>query len=184
LQGAVNRAALIKAWAAVRGKPSWNKGKKYALPALRGKPPWNKGLETPAAIRQKQSAARIAGIAKGSCPIKRGRACSSYKHGLSSHPLIDSFRNMMGRCYNPEHGDYRNYGGSGIDVYAPWRDDKAAFIFGVLALLGDRPVGYSLDRRNPHEGYYPWNVRWADAKTQKLNSRDRVSNFFSLEGEH
>jgi hypothetical protein len=90
---------------------------------------------------------------------------------------------MHHRCTNPKNGSYKDYGAKGIAVWETWKNIEA-FIFGIEALLGPRPEGYTLDRINPHEGYYEWNVRWADRKTQEKNKQTMVSNFYSQCGEH
>jgi NUMOD3 motif len=93
------------------------------------------------------------------------------KHGLSSHPWYAAHRSMMYRCYNPNDKGYKLYGAIGIRVYEPWHD-VATFIRDIESLLGERPKGYSIDRRNPWGDYEPRNVRWADGKTQANNRRD------------
>ncbi len=40
-----------------------------------------------------------------------------------------------------------------------------------LADMGERPKGYTLDRRDNNLGYYPENCRWADRATQNRNTR-------------
>jgi hypothetical protein len=102
-------------------------------------------------------------------------------HGLFTHPLYGIWDNMMDRCYKPQYGNSKNY--VGIEVWEPWHDIRA-FIFGLTALLGERPGGMTLDRINSHDGYYPWNVRWANRNTQKLNHRDNTIPYFSQAGDH
>ena len=41
-----------------------------------------------------------------------------------------------------------------------------------------------IDRINPNEGYYEWNVRWADLLTQRRNRRKNVCDYFTQCGEH
>jgi hypothetical protein len=90
---------------------------------------------------------------------------------------------MIQRCNNPNDRGYPRYGGQGVKVWDPWLD-PTAFISAITVLLGDLPEGYSIDRINPHEGYYEWNVRWADRKTQRRNRRKNVCDFFTQFGEH
>jgi hypothetical protein len=90
---------------------------------------------------------------------------------------------MIRRCINSKHRHYSYYGGQGIKIWAPWLD-PAAFISAITVLLGDRPEGYTIDRINPHEGYYEWNVRWADPKTQRRNWHKNVSDYCTQSGEH
>jgi hypothetical protein len=108
-------------------------------------------------------------------------------HGLSRHPFYITFymlgKAIVSRCCDPTHPNYRKYGAIGIQVWEPW-EDVVTFVFGITALLGDRPEGYSIDRINPWEGYYEWNVRWADLKTQRWNIRENIPDFYSQSGEH
>jgi len=108
---------------------------------------------------------------------------SGRKDGLAHHPLAGVFHQMRSRCYNPKHRSFAEYGGNGVAVAEPWRE-RAKFIFGILALLGPCPEGYSLDRINPHGDYVEWNVRWASPATQSVNRRDKVLDFYCQSGEH
>lgn len=77
---------------------------------------------------------------------------------------------MKARCSNPEHRYYQDYGGRGIYVCDRWLSDFDAF----LADMGKRPhPSYSLDRIDNDKGYSPENCRWADKRTQTINSRVR-----------
>jgi len=77
-----------------------------------------------------------------------------------------SWREMIGRCSNPKHTDYAQYGARGIDVCERWLsfDD-------FLADMGERPYRTTIDRRNNALGYSPGNCRWATATEQNRNSR-------------
>ena len=90
---------------------------------------------------------------------------------------------MMQRCYNLNARNYNGYGKRGVTIWEPWHN-RTAFIFGLLALLGERPENHTLDRINPHDGYFPWNVRWADKETQNANRRKRIPDYFIQCGEH
>jgi NUMOD3 motif len=107
----------------------------------------------------------------------------NYKHGLSRHLLYAMYNNMMQRCYKVKWHNYSKYGGLGVTVWEPWRDPRT-FIFGLWALLGECPEGYSLDRINPHGDYVEWNVRWADTKTQSRNIRKNIADYDPQCGEH
>jgi hypothetical protein len=104
-------------------------------------------------------------------------------HGLSYHPLYQMGNSMLNRCYNPKYGSYKEYGAIGILIWEPWKN-IATLIHGIEALIGTRPIGYTIDRINPWEGYYEWNVRWATPKTQANNRRENTPDFYSQAGEH
>lgn len=79
------------------------------------------------------------------------------------------YYNIIQRCYNPEHSKYENYGGRGITMYEPWRNDYQLFLSYVTSL--PQPPGTSLDRRCNDYGYHPMNLRFATPKQQKDNQR-------------
>lgn len=92
-------------------------------------------------------------------------------HGASRksnvQPTYNSWRKMIDRCYNPNHVQYRNYGGRGITVCAEWRGDYAAF----HRDMGDRPPGKSLDRVDNDLGYSKENCKWSTQKEQSRNTQ-------------
>jgi hypothetical protein len=102
---------------------------------------------------------------------------------MSNHPLYDTWRGMVERCFNQNASAYLRYGAKGIKVYAPWLDKSrhpehkrwskgfCLFLEYIQEFLGDRPEGFSLDRINSSLGYEPDNLRWADASLQKKNQK-------------
>lgn len=96
---------------------------------------------------------------------------SCYGPVLSRMPEGDTWRNMIARCTNPNHKDYRYYGGRGIRVCGRWLDSFANF----YADMGSRPRGaYSIDRIDNDGNYEPSNCRWATAIEQNMNKRTKV----------
>ncbi|WP_424139518.1 hypothetical protein [Roseomonas chloroacetimidivorans] len=73
---------------------------------------------------------------------------------------------MLQRCLNPRDPNWPRYGGAGVEVHEEWRD---FWVF--LQDVGRRPEGTTLDRIDPMGSYRPGNVRWADARVQRLNRR-------------
>ena len=86
-------------------------------------------------------------------------------------PCLDethvSWRNMIQRCTNPKHDQYKDYGGRDIVVCDEWRNSFQRFVMD----MGKRPIGKTLDRRDSDGPYRRQNCRWADAKSQAENRR-------------
>jgi hypothetical protein len=81
-----------------------------------------------------------------------------------------AWANMLQRCYNEKHPQFKNYGARGIVVCARWRASFAAF----LEDMGPKPSReLSIDRENNDGSYSPQNCRWATAKQQSANQRPR-----------
>lgn len=98
----------------------------------------------------------------------------------SNHPLEATYAGMLRRCYNPNEPLFHRYGGRGITVCDRWRLPYGKGFANFVADLGEKPVGMSLDRINPHGNYEPNNCRWADRTTQNRNRSD--SRFFPYKG--
>jgi len=86
------------------------------------------------------------------------------KHGLSGTPTYKSFNEAKQRCTNPKHPDYVRYGGRGIEF-------RFQSVTELVAEIGERPPGTSLDRPNNNLHYQAGNVRWAYPKEQANNRR-------------
>lgn len=89
------------------------------------------------------------------------------KHGGRHHPLYATWCNMKARCDNPNHPQFKDYGGRGISYNPSW-----ALFPAFLQDVGEKPFPEAtLDRINNDGDYTPDNVRWADRTTQRINSR-------------
>lgn len=94
----------------------------------------------------------------------------STRHGHSAgkqSPTYYSWAGMVGRCTNPSHTAFSNYGGRGVLVCDRWLDFNH-----FLADMGEKPAGMSIDRIDNLGNYAPGNCRWSTLTQQARNKRN------------
>ena len=95
------------------------------------------------------------------------------KHGHSTRgaisPTMQTWKGMKGRCLEPTHKDYKDYGGRGIKICHRWTSFK-----NFLEDMGEKPKHLSLDRIDNGGNYEEPNCRWATAIEQANNKRNNV----------
>lgn len=95
------------------------------------------------------------------------------KHGLSNHPVYQRAKDEVRRCHNPNHEYYKDYGGRGITVCEPWRNDLGLMTKDILRLIGEPPTNYhQLDRPNNNKSYQPDNICWKTPEENQRNKRN------------
>lgn len=84
--------------------------------------------------------------------------------------LRATYNDIKKRCYHKHSKSYRWYGALGIALHPQWHDYNI-FYTEVLKEVGERPVGYTLDRVNPLGNYEPGNIKWSTPKQQARNRK-------------
>lgn len=98
------------------------------------------------------------------------RACGCLQHradGWAGSKLYAIFQNMLQRCYNLNHKNYKYYGNKGIKVCSKWKDNFIAFK--DWALSHGYKEGLSIHRKDNNESYTPKNCQW---ETRSQNSKN------------
>lgn len=70
------------------------------------------------------------------------------EHGLTGHPLYNSWKSMKTRCYNKNSNDYL-----GLEIYKSWNNFKNFYDWAILIWK----EGYSLTRKIDNIGFFPDN---------------------------
>lgn len=88
-----------------------------------------------------------------------------------------SWEHMRQRCDNPNHDQYKDYGGRGITYDPAWNSYKQ-----FREDMGKRPDGYTLDRKDNDGPYCKTNCQWATWEQQQNNRRIPSNNTSGLKG--
>lgn len=92
----------------------------------------------------------------------------AWKHGKSHSRVYQAWQNMLQRCENKDHPEYKRYGAKGVRVCRKWHSFEAFYND-----VGDPPNGKTLDRHpNKYGDYEPTNWRWATPLEQAQNRRN------------
>ena len=90
-------------------------------------------------------------------------------HGLSKEAIYAVWCDMRHRCENPNHHEYKNYGGRGISVCEEWHKFE---VFYAWAISSGYAKGLSIERKDVNGNYCPENCTWITMKEQGRNRRN------------
>ena len=108
-----------------------------------------------------------------SCGYHRAKTATSEER---KERLFIIWRNMINRCYKTQDPAYAHYGGRGISVCAPWKNNYHEFK--NWALNNGYSDSLTIDRIDNNGNYEPNNCRWADRYVQGNNtSRNRFIDY-------
>ena len=85
-----------------------------------------------------------------------------------AHPLYVNWNNMVQRCTNEKMPNFHRWGGRGIKIFKPWLK-FSNYEKDILAMLGPKKEGMTIDRINNDGNYEPTNVRYATTQEQQKN---------------
>jgi hypothetical protein len=115
------------------------------------------------------------------CYMKDRIKETNTKHKATENGIITgtyrSWRTMKARCYQKSTINYKEYGGRGIEVCERWRNSFENF----LEDMGERPEGYSIERKDFNGNYEPSNCCWIPFNHQSKNTRS--NKYVILNGE-
>ena len=84
--------------------------------------------------------------------------------------LKDTYRNMLGRCYDKQNVRWAQYGGRGIVVCPEWLGLSGRDAFYRWAVGNGCEQRLQIDRIDVDGNYEPSNCRWVTPKTQANNT--------------
>ena len=118
-----------------------------------------------------------ANLRRGTC-----KSCGCYCkevntiHGLKHHPLYSIYNAMKNRCTRPTNPAYGYYGARGIRVCERWLEPDGVGFLNFIEDMGERPDGYTLDRKDNDGDYNSSNCRWVTKQQNQWNKRSTVGS--------
>lgn len=102
------------------------------------------------------------------------------RYGNELHPLYTRWLSMNQRCNNPNHKQYRDWGGRGICISNELK--KFNDYVSIVENLPNYSLDNSLDRIDNNKDYSKDNLRWTSSNTQVANQRPNSRGFNKYTG--
>lgn len=99
--------------------------------------------------------------------LRNSKVNTTGHKGNTKHPLYNTWKSMITRCYYDSCEWFYLYGGRGIKVCNEWLDFNKFKDSVELKPSSE----YQLDRINPDGNYEPGNIRWASPSENSRNTR-------------
>jgi hypothetical protein len=106
------------------------------------------------------------------CSHRRYNSGIPYKH---ERRLLGRISQIINRCLEETHADFKDYGERGIKVSNAWVNNRSLFLAYLVTLPGWDNPELQIDRIKNEGHYEPGNIRFTDSITQANNRRKRKS---------
>lgn len=103
----------------------------------------------------------------------------SYTGIRSQHPLYRVYRDMIRRCGDPDHKDFKYWGGKGVRLCDEWLNSFQAFYDWAQPQYAQ---GLSIERADIAKNYCPENCSWIPKCEQPINRGIFCNNTSGFKG--